>query len=248
MQIFNSNALAYQKVRAKITYPEKLYQYLNGLCKLHKSALDIGCGNGVSSIGLSKYFNKVSGIDLGENLIQLAQQNYPQIDFKVVDADDFTSQIKFDLITSATSFYWMNRIKIIRKLPTLLSNDGIFCAYKYDFPFIYGKLRDFINFELATKWQKYRDKRLIEYDDTYELLLSSNLFANVDEFIIPNVINLSPREIAEFFLSTSYVANYIQETKSYDYPQYLIEQIENLAVNASIKVRFDIYGTYAKNK
>lgn len=247
MKIFNRNAKAYQAVRSKITYPRKLYAYLNTLCTSHNLALDIGCGNGVSSCGLMDYFQQVAGIDIGDKLIAFAKENYPHINFAVSSAEELQTTSKFDLITSATSFYWMDRSSIIGNLPNLLNDSGIFCVYKYDFPVIYGELRDFINFELATKWQPYRDKRLIEYDDTFGLLSDSQLFSEVEEFIIPNILELTPLEIGQFFLSTSYVANFINETQANNYAEDFLERISSLAPDLEqVKVRFDIFGVYAK--
>lgn len=245
MKIFNEIAADYQKIREKITYPAKLYEFLAGLTDKHDSALDIGCGNGVSSVMLTKHFRRVTGIDLGEALIKHAKENYPKIEFMVCKAEDAEFRQKFDLITSATSFYWMEREQVIAKMPSLLRTGGVFCCYKYDFPLIYGKLRDIINLELANKWQEYRDKRLIEYDDSYDLLVKSGNFTRVEEFIIPNIIELTTVEIAKFFLSTSYVANYIKSSNNSSYPAYLIQLLEEHAGKEKVKVRFDIYGTYA---
>ena len=145
MKIFDEIAADYQKIREKITYPVKLYEFLAGLTDKHNSALDIGCGNGVSSVMLTKHFRQVTGIDLGETLITHAKENYPEIEFMVCKAEDAEFWQKFDLITSATSFYWMDRERVIAKLPSLLVTGGVFCCYKYDFPMIYGGLRDIVN-------------------------------------------------------------------------------------------------------
>ena len=107
--------------------------------------------------------------------------------------------VSWNLITSATSFYWMDRPYLISKLQNLLSMNGVFCAYKYDFPVPYGNLRDVINYELAAKWAPYRDSRLVNYDDTLELLNQARIFAKTGRFLIPNIIELTSEEVASFF-------------------------------------------------
>lgn len=237
---FNKNAPQYD-VRKKISYPENIYNNLSSLCLKHDYALDIGCGNGVSASRLSKYFKNVEGIDLGDNLINIAKKMYPDIKFSVSTAENYIRRvIKYDLITCATAFYWMDRKIVLNNIERNLNKDGVFCAYKYDFPVIYGPLRDIINFELATKWQKCRDSRLIEYDDTLEVLNESKIFNHVQEFMEPNVIELSSEEVAQFFLSTSYVTKYIEQSGDTDYSDYLIKKC--MQSPQLIKVRFDIHG------
>lgn len=243
---FEKHAEKYELVRRKITYPENLYNYLASLCACNNNALDIGCGNGVSTARLRGYFKNIKGIDIGSNLINFARTSFPAITFTVGYAEDISLEKKFDLITSATSFYWMDRQQIINKLPSLLNDSGVFCAYKYGFPLPYGKLHDYINFELATKWAPYRDLRLIEYDNTLEMLEQSNQFSHTGHLLISNTIELSPEEIAYFFLSTSYVTKYIEETGNSSYPQELIEECQKIDSSTLVKINFDIHAVYAK--
>jgi SAM-dependent methyltransferase len=245
---FEKNAAQYAKVRKKITYPESLYQKLGSLCQQHKKALDIGCGNGVSTIRLQPYFKSVEGIDIGEKLIQYAREAYPFIHFEVTSAEKFKAKQSYDLITSATSFYWMDRALMAEKMSALLAPDGIFCAYKYDFPVIYGKLSDFISYELATKWAKYRDQRLVNYDDTLEILDNSHVFDATERFVISNIIDLSAEEVAHFFLSTSYVTKYIEDTDDNNYYDWFIKECLILESSQLVKVNFDIYAYYGKKK
>lgn len=238
---FEKNAAAYDNVRKKITYPEDLYRKLASMCENHEHALDIGCGNGVSSIRLKPYFKNVEGIDLGDNLIHYASISYPEIKFSVSKAEDIKSIHKYNLITSATSFYWMKRDEVLRKLQHILVKNGVFCAYKYDFPIVYGKLRDFITYQLATKWLNHRDQRLINYDDTQEIIIQSNIFEHTERFVVSNIIDLSPEEVAYFFLSTSYVTKYIETMNDTNYSKWFIEQCKNIAETDSVKVNFDIH-------
>lgn len=245
---FEKNAKQYAKVRNKVTYPEALYQKLSDLCQDNKRAVDIGCGNGVSTIRLKPYFEYVEGIDIGENLIQYARETYPALHFDVISAEAFETTTPYDLITSATSFYWMDRALMIKKMTHLLASGGVFCAYKYDFPIVYGRLRDFLTHELATKWASYRDQRLVNYDDTLEILDASNIFNKTERFIVSNVIELTPEEVAHFFLSTSYVTKYIEETGDQAYYEWFIKECQTIEPAHSVKVNFDIYAYCGKKK
>lgn len=78
MNQFNKHPEAYNVVRGKIAYPEMLYSWLLERCSKREAALDIGCGNGVSTARLKPYFPYVEGVDIGENLIKKARVNYPE--------------------------------------------------------------------------------------------------------------------------------------------------------------------------
>lgn len=242
---FEKNAEKYEKVRKKITYPDELFEYLNSLCIGKDSALDIGCGNGVSTIKLRPYFKNVKGVDIGPNLINFAQSSFPDLEFEVINAEFIAATKQYDLITSATSFYWMNRPLIVNKLRNLLNDHGVFCAYKYDFPIPYGKLRDFINYELATKWASHRDPRLVNYDDTLEILDHSDIFSKTGRFLISNIIDLTPEEVGHFFLSTSYVTAYMERSGDTKYSQWFLDECCKIEESNSVKVNFDIHAFYA---
>jgi ubiquinone/menaquinone biosynthesis C-methylase UbiE len=241
MKQFDLHAEAYNIVRGKIAYPEKLFQTLSAACAGHDAALDIGCGNGVSTIRLADYFSHVEGVDLGENLIEKARANYPSLRFSVSPAEQFQPARRYDLITSATSFYWMDRQAVLGKMGQWLQDGGVFCAYKYDFPVVYGPLRNFIERELVTKWAKHRDDRLVNYDNSLELIQASGAFASAERLVVSNIIELSPREVALFFLSTSYVTRYIDQEGDAGYVDTLIRMVEDIDRSQAVKVNFDIH-------
>jgi ubiquinone/menaquinone biosynthesis C-methylase UbiE len=237
---FEHHAEKYLNVRDKL-YPSYLYKKLAMLCTTHDAALDLGCGNGVSTVGLTPYFKHVMGVDVGKNLIKDAGKLCSNISFQVSSAEEFQTQQKYDLVTCATAFYWMNRELMLKKISNLLVKQGVFCAYKYNFPIAYGPLQDFIGYELATKWAAYRDGRLVNYDDTLELIQDAGLFCEAEMFVLPNTIDLTPEEVALFFLSTSYVTEYVDQSHNIDYPKWLIAEIKKVASLEKVKVNFDIY-------
>lgn len=86
MKQFDKHADAYNVVRGKIAYPDSLYRNLAERAPAREAALDIGCGNGVSTVRLQPWFRYVEGSDLGEALIAKARENYPGIRFSVSPA------------------------------------------------------------------------------------------------------------------------------------------------------------------
>ncbi|MDC9581604.1 class I SAM-dependent methyltransferase [Xenorhabdus sp. PR6a] len=241
MKQFNKNAQAYDIVRKKITYPNTLYSSLSSRAPTKEAALDIGCGNGISTVRLQELFDHVEGCDIGDSLIDKARQNYPDILFNVSPAETFSPSHSFDLITSATSFYWMDRETIFMNLREWLKPGGLFCAYKYDFPVVYGPLRNYIELELVTHWSRYRDPRLIRYDNTLELMCNYPHLRDTRRELFANIISLTPEEVALFFLSTSYVTRYIEEEGGEMYAHQFMEMVTSIDKSSSVSVNFDIH-------
>ncbi len=246
MRQFDLHATAYDAIRRKIVYPEALYRRLSSACRKHDAALDIGCGNGVSTVRLKPYFAYVEGVDLGENLIAIARTNHPGIPFRVSPAEQLSSDRRFDLVTCATAFYWMEREVVLGRCADVLAAGGVFCAYRYDFPVVDGPARGLIEGELATRWARHRDPRLVAADDTLELLARSPRFAEAERFVVPNTLELTPEELALFFLSTSYVTRFIDAEAGPGYATDFTRRVCAADRRAAVPVNFDIHGFQAR--
>jgi len=80
--------------------------------KGNENVLDIGCGDGKVSQEIAKRVpeGKVIGIDVSPNMIQVAQSTHaaiPNLSFFQKDAQDFSFDQKFDLITSFFTLHWV---------------------------------------------------------------------------------------------------------------------------------------------
>ncbi len=62
--------------------------------------LELGCGSGKYTSILAKYGYDMCGLDLSASMIDIAQQKYPRIPFKVANIKDFALDEKFDVIIS----------------------------------------------------------------------------------------------------------------------------------------------------
>lgn len=65
-----------------------------------QNVLDLGSGNGVFTNMLSQKFENVTGSDVSPNMVKIAQEQFPKINFKLVDLEEkFPAfEDKFDLI------------------------------------------------------------------------------------------------------------------------------------------------------
>ncbi len=94
------------------------------------NVLDIGCGNGKTTIELLNYMPsmKIKAIDISESQIKVAKEKYESfmesnrrkvsgaIDFEVCDALNIKEKEKFDLVFSNSSLHWILNAEKIYKI------------------------------------------------------------------------------------------------------------------------------------
>ena len=73
--------------------------------------LDLGCGNGALTKKLQELGFQVQGMDSSEDMLTIAQQNYPDIQFEYGDATQFTLPEPVDVIFSNAVFHWIDAEK-----------------------------------------------------------------------------------------------------------------------------------------
>ena len=69
--------------------------------------LDIGCGTGQLTSAIAEAGSAVTGIDNDAGMIALARQNFPGVDFAVMDAREMTFDNEFDAVFANASLHWM---------------------------------------------------------------------------------------------------------------------------------------------
>ncbi len=105
-----------------------------------KRVLDLGCGNGVSSIILAKKGAKVIGIDNETEMIKIARANEKKnqlgIRYIMRDATNFNFHKKFDLITPTNVLHYAKTKKdllaMIRSMAKNLKKNGYVVGFNSD--------------------------------------------------------------------------------------------------------------------
>ena len=90
--------------------------------------LDVGCGGGQDSKFLHDKGCEVLGIDLSEEMIKLAKEYAPEVDFKVIDLMDLENSTQYDGIWCSRVFHNISIFEhdeFFRKVDSLLKNGGI---------------------------------------------------------------------------------------------------------------------------
>lgn len=80
-------------------YHNELEKYLRFLVPEGASVLDVGCGTGELLAGLKP--GRGVGVDISPQMVEKAQQNYPELDFRVDDFEDLQIDETFDFVIIA---------------------------------------------------------------------------------------------------------------------------------------------------
>ncbi len=87
--------------------------------------LDIGCGTGTLTGKIAESGAVVTGIDASPEMIAKAKQAYPNIEFFVKDATDFSFVKKFDAAFSNATFHWIkDQQKVLQCIYNSLKQGG----------------------------------------------------------------------------------------------------------------------------
>lgn len=95
-----------------------------------RSAIDIGCGTGMSTAALKERFPgaRVIGADSSENMLAAAREKHPELEFFLFDAQDGAGAIteRFDIVFSNACIQWIPDHKaLLPRLAGFLREGGV---------------------------------------------------------------------------------------------------------------------------
>jgi trans-aconitate methyltransferase len=111
-----------------------VYEYGKGLIPLLQPQpgeliLDLGCGTGHLTQIIAESGAHVIGIDSSASMIETARSTYPQLEFHVADARDFSFESPFDAIFSNATLHWITEAEqVARCIASSLKPGGRFVA------------------------------------------------------------------------------------------------------------------------
>jgi tRNA (uracil-5-)-methyltransferase TRM9 len=158
-------ASQFDVTRKKHLWPELEVLFDN--LKENESVLDVGCGNGRLLEALKNKKIKYLGVDNSEALIKLAQKNYPENIFKVVDVLNLEKEIKekFSLVVSIAVLHHLPsrelRLKSLEQLRLVSTSGGkiIFSVWNL------WPNKKFRKYLLKNIWQKITFKTKLDFGD-----------------------------------------------------------------------------------
>jgi ubiquinone/menaquinone biosynthesis C-methylase UbiE len=125
-----------------------------------QKVLDVGCGSGAITrdiVDLVGPTGHVRGVDRSTELIGLAKQRYssiPNLRFEGADILDDRAEERYDVITIARTLQWIaDTAPVIRKMISLLDQDGILCVLDYN--------------HTRIEWQPQPPKAMLHFYDVF---------------------------------------------------------------------------------
>lgn len=143
------------------------------------SVLDVACGTGILASELYNRNFEVSGIDISEDMINIARENSKGIDFQVSDMSEFTFDKKFQVITCA--FDSINYLtcdvkleKTLRNIFLHLDDNGVF-IFDINTPTLYEERHFGV---IDRSFDEIKLKQILEYDKEYKIGKTTFDFGN----------------------------------------------------------------------
>lgn len=122
------------------SYPNGIYETIkefyergqSGQCNF-ELAVDVGCGNGQSSVPLCKTFKHVIGYDVSAQQIASSPKNTPNLTFRVGPGEDlgFLGNDSVDVVTIAQALHWLDLDQFYKEVKRVVKPGGVFAAYGY---------------------------------------------------------------------------------------------------------------------
>ena len=132
IQTYNNLSEQYHdKFMNATVYHHSYDKLLKHAKKTHQTVLDVACGPGNITKNLLSNRNdfKVLGIDAAEKMIQLAKENVPNANFKILDCRNIKDlPQKFDIIVFGFCFPYISKeecIQLIKDSYTILNKNGL---------------------------------------------------------------------------------------------------------------------------
>ena len=208
---FNREARLYHEIRPR--YPEALFDSLIKVTNLQDSAhlLEIGLGTGQATEPLAKRGYKITAVELGADLAEVAREvlkKYKRVEVVTGAFEDIEFPPEsFDLVYAATAFHWIRPGFRFNKPYNLLKQNGHLAIIHTHH--VSDEAGDEFFFASQPIYKKYK---LYDQDDSFRLPLTSDLkpenldekfFAPVFFKVFPLVVRYTAKEYAKLLATYS---------------------------------------------
>ncbi|MBA2749309.1 MAG: methyltransferase domain-containing protein [Tatlockia sp.] len=138
--------------------------------KVGERILDIGCGTGHLTQNIASCGAEVLGVDSAETMILQARQNYPDLQFAVMDAINLEFTEEFDAVFSNAVLHWIKQPeKVIAGVWKSLKSGGRFVAE-------FGGKGNIDSIQTAL------ERAICQENSAFENLLNPNYFPSIGEY------------------------------------------------------------------
>lgn len=122
-QVYERNAARFELERTKTLFEKPWLDRFLNLLPQHGKVMDLGCGTGDPIAAyITQQGHNVVGVDASQNMIQIAQRNFPDGDWRVQDMRALDLPERFDGIIGWHSFFHLTRAEQRSTLPIIIKH------------------------------------------------------------------------------------------------------------------------------
>lgn len=124
-------AIAHEYASFRTGYSNELYDTIAQFGLRRGAAiLDVGCGTGIASEPFARNGFPVTGVDPSDAMIEAASQRLAHATFVKGEAEalPFPDE-RFDVVISAQSFHWLDRVRALAEAYRVLRRGGMIAAW-----------------------------------------------------------------------------------------------------------------------
>ena len=204
------------------------------------SALDVGCGTGLSTVALKEIAQNVIGVDASAEMIALAPKE-DGIKYFVAPAENLPfEENEFDIITLSQVFHWLDKDKFLAEANRVLRPNGWLVAYDNYFS---GQMTENTEFH---RW--YKEEYLEKYPIPPRakiMFTSENInpygFHLLKEEWDKNIVGFSLEGIVDYLVTQSNVIAAVEggKEKIEEVREWLTESIKSMFGNTKENFLFN---------
>ena len=119
----------YESMGARRKDVDRGFSFINKAAPL---VVELGCGNGREEAVILEKTERYIGVDVSQNMIEIALRNIPEANFIVSDAVNYNFPQNTDIVFAFASLLHLDRIKmgqLFKKISQALGENGILYIY-----------------------------------------------------------------------------------------------------------------------
>jgi len=174
-------------------------------------ALDVGCGTGLSTIALKTIAVSVTGVDISDDMLNLALRD-AGIEYHNVSAEDLSlfGDESFDIVTTSLAFHWFDHRRFLSEAYRVLKKGGWLIPYTNGF---YGIMKGNENFE---KWNSESYAKRYPTPARNTTPLTKELgeefgFSNFHMEKFQNEVDFTPQELSGYLTTQSNIIAAVEQ-------------------------------------
>ena len=220
--------------------------------------LDLGCGTGELTIPLSTHFDQVTGVDPNQQMINQAikegrENNINNIQWLNDYAENLLDSFeKFNLITVANAFHWLNHKIVVPWIKAHLKENSAVALIGSYGGFIYAKEDDW-QFKIKQIWHQWFGekqtsilrKRFNGYDEWGDVLKQYH-FSSVEMIKLPHKRNWTIESLIGYSKSLSFY-QVTSEEQAQKFTEDMYNKLLKINPSGNFLENYDIVLIIARN-